>query len=102
VQVFDKPFQTDESVGKLLDVVHSTLQRVRNGDFYSEHNLTQDQRHTSILMMRQINECLAFINTYTRQSYCELVHSRSCMHLTKPFSRETCSQRSIQKLPLYY
>jgi len=68
-KVFDKPFKVDEKVGGLLDAMESTLQRVVLVDIHAPHDAVPDYTNTKHIL-RQVNECLNFLNTYTRQTYC--------------------------------
>ena len=68
-QVFEKPFEVDRKVGELLDAMESTLSRIYCIDFCVEVNVAQNRRNAKRIL-GQVNECLNFLNTYTRLPYC--------------------------------
>ena len=70
--MFDRPFQVDAKVGELLNVMEATIQRIVQTENLAPHDAPQDQKNT-IRILRQVNECLNFLNMYTRLSYCEFV-----------------------------
>jgi len=47
--------------------------RVNSVNYHGEQHLSRDQTTALVRMMHQINECLVFVNTYSRQSYCTFV-----------------------------
>ena len=70
MQVADNAFKVDAKVDKLLGHVEKTLQLVSSRNIYGKDNAAPDQRNGAICIMHQISECLSFVNTYSRESYC--------------------------------
>lgn len=64
-----KPFEIDEKVLKLMSDVEAALRLVLEVDTEEAKDLTPVQKSLLGDLMRQANECILFMNEYSKQSY---------------------------------